>query len=235
MDTTSISDPVLLSVLSTAQQTRGHCLDILSFLSAHHQPANSLPPAEDARTLAKLQKDLTSHLTLLRGRHRAAVFSVRETKQATASSRSEIDTLHLTLQNLFYEQRHLEGEIRACEEYPHAFSKLDLALEEDFLERHPDFSGVGERTEKSGHEMMLARIRDEGEERRRLEAERVGLVKRKAELVKANAKQKEELEKLDREVEGWLEGSGKIRGMLEEKLKVERGDDEIEMGNASST
>ena len=29
----------------------------------------------------------------------------------------EIDALHLQLQNLYYEQRHLRGEIAGCEDY----------------------------------------------------------------------------------------------------------------------
>jgi len=31
--------------------------------------------------------------------------------------RQEVDKLHLQLQNLYYEQRHLQGEIAACESY----------------------------------------------------------------------------------------------------------------------
>nr|GFD57658.1 hypothetical protein [Tanacetum cinerariifolium] len=41
----------------------------------------------------------------------------RRTKQETSEARQEIDELHLQLQNLYYEQRHLRGEIRGCEEY----------------------------------------------------------------------------------------------------------------------
>jgi len=48
---------------------------------------------------------------------RRAIFSVRQAKVDTAEARSEIDTLHLQLQNLHYEQRHLRGEISACESY----------------------------------------------------------------------------------------------------------------------
>ena len=50
-------------------------------------------------------------------RDSTSVFDARDTKQNTAEAKSEIDSLHLQLQNLFYEQRHLRGEIGACEDY----------------------------------------------------------------------------------------------------------------------
>jgi hypothetical protein len=53
----------------------------------------------------------------LRGQNRDAIFRVRDTKQSTAEARQEIDRLHLQLQNLYYEQKHLTGEIAACEAY----------------------------------------------------------------------------------------------------------------------
>jgi THO complex subunit 5 len=44
--------------------------------------------------------------------------SSREAKEATAEARREVDRLHLQLQNLYYEQRHLRGEIKACRDFP---------------------------------------------------------------------------------------------------------------------
>ena len=67
--------------------------------------------------LSKQQKLLYTYLAQLRGHNRNAIFAVRNTKQSTAEARQEIDRLHLQLQNLYYEQRHLRGEISACESY----------------------------------------------------------------------------------------------------------------------
>jgi hypothetical protein len=49
--------------------------------------------------------------------NRKAILGVRSTKQETGEARQEIDALHLQLQNLYYEQRHLRGEIAGCEDY----------------------------------------------------------------------------------------------------------------------
>ena len=74
-------------------------------------------PIEAQYELSKQQKILYSHLSQLRGLNRNALIKVRSTKQRTAEARQEIDRLHLQLQNLYYEERHLRGEITACESY----------------------------------------------------------------------------------------------------------------------
>ncbi|PNS17683.1 hypothetical protein CAC42_3078 [Sphaceloma murrayae] len=225
MDTAPITDPVLLRVLSTAQQTRQHCLSILTFLSEHKQ-TTAIPSQDDALALSRLQKDLNTHLALLRGQHRAAVYSARSSKTLTATAKSEIDSLHLQLQNLFYEQRHLLGEIQGCEDYPHTYTQLSLRDDEDFSARMTGQKGEAWRDGMSDHDFMVAKINEEREERQRLEKERLELVKKKAELTKRNEGLRKELEKVDREVETWLDGRTKIEKMFEDKLGKEiRGSD----------
>ena len=124
MDTSSVQDPLLRSTLASAAQTRQQSLSILDFLD--QQPATTSShlsdPTNDAFAASQLelsrhQKLLNANLARLRRQHRASVFNARDTKQNTAEAKSEIDSLHLQLQNLFYEQRHLRGEIGACEDY----------------------------------------------------------------------------------------------------------------------
>ena len=74
-------------------------------------------PLEAQLELSKQQKVLYSYLAQLRGLNRNAILKVRNTKQSTAEARQEIDRLHLQLQNLYYEERHLRGEIAGCESY----------------------------------------------------------------------------------------------------------------------
>jgi phage/plasmid primase-like uncharacterized protein len=112
-----VTDPSLLPVLRTSAEANSECQNLLSLLepnSSHPQPKAS----EDTRTaIAKQQKLVYSLLAQLRGLNRDAILRVRETKQATAEARQEVDRLHLHLQNLYYEQKHLMGEIAACESY----------------------------------------------------------------------------------------------------------------------
>lgn len=122
----SISDPALLRVLDAAALVRQQSLAILDMLDAQHtaaaaDPTQSPPSDERARhqqlALSREHKQLYAYLARLRGLNRKAILSVRATKQDTAEARQEVDALHLQLQNLDYEQRHLRGEIAACEHY----------------------------------------------------------------------------------------------------------------------
>jgi THO complex subunit 5 len=111
---TPIHDPDLLQVLATIASIRETGL---ALLDCH----DTLPTSDAAPTPApeqqRQQAELLAHVAALRGLHRRAVLSVRGTRQVVADARGEVDRLSLQLQNLVYEQRHLRGEIAACEGY----------------------------------------------------------------------------------------------------------------------
>jgi hypothetical protein len=110
-----VTDPQLTAVLRAAEQARSQCDEILALITAQRD-------ADQANELARQQKKLFSGLAVVRGLSRKAILDVRRTKQDTADARQEVDTLHLQLQNLYYEQRHLNGEIALCENYEYAFA-----------------------------------------------------------------------------------------------------------------
>ena len=122
-----VKDSHLQSVLEAAEQAQHQCNVMLDFLDRHSdslQPSLSpsasstnSSPKEIELAFTKHQKLLFARLSQVRGLNRNAIMGVRKTKQATAEARQEIDTLHLQLQNLYYEQHHLKGEIAACEGY----------------------------------------------------------------------------------------------------------------------
>lgn len=108
-----VTSPGLKAALETSTQAREQAISLLDFVSA--QPATSTPSDEFQIQVSKQQKLLLTYLAQLRGLHRDAHMAARETKAVTAEARQEVDKLHLQLQNLYYEQRHLQGEIQACE------------------------------------------------------------------------------------------------------------------------
>lgn len=109
-----ITDPTLRPLLLTSQATLHQTLDILTWLGKNQSPQ---PSQEAQLDLSRQQKTLFSLLAQLRGQNRRAAFGIRTTKQETAEARQEVDRLLLQLQNLYYEQRHLMGEIGTCESY----------------------------------------------------------------------------------------------------------------------
>lgn len=110
-----VKDPKLVAVINASRDARIQALTLVDQVAAA-VPVESAP-AEAQLEISKQQKLLITHLAQVRGLHRAATFSSRKTKQETAEARQEVDRLHLQLQNLYYEQRHLQGEIAACESY----------------------------------------------------------------------------------------------------------------------
>lgn len=110
-----VTDPRLCAVLQISDQARDQAGALLSL---GEQSYSEGPPSAEAQAeIAKQQKLLFTTMAHLKGLHRNVCFSARETKSQTAESRQEVDRLHLQLQNLYYEQRHLQGEITACESY----------------------------------------------------------------------------------------------------------------------
>ncbi|KAI1757296.1 hypothetical protein F4782DRAFT_223349 [Xylaria castorea] len=110
-----VTDPELTTVLAASRDTRLQALNLVDQIAA-------AGPIDGASTEAQLetskqQKLLITNLAQLRGLHRAANFAARQTKAQTFEARQEVDRLQLQLQNLYYEQRHLQGEIAACESF----------------------------------------------------------------------------------------------------------------------
>jgi hypothetical protein len=109
-----VTDPSLKLALETSRQTREQAVALLDLVS---DTAPTSPTHDFQLQISKQQKILLTYLAQLRGLHRDAHVGARETKALTAEARQEVDKLHLQLQNLYYEQRHLQGEISACESY----------------------------------------------------------------------------------------------------------------------
>jgi len=103
-----VNEPALKKALEVSSSTRDQAIALLDLVSTSD-------PTQ--LQISKQQKLLVAYLAQLRGLHRDAHVGARETKAQTAEMRQEVDKLHLQLQNLYYEQRHLQGEITACESY----------------------------------------------------------------------------------------------------------------------
>jgi THO complex subunit 5 len=110
-----IDDDSLQPLLKTSQAVLAQTQTMIDWLQQHGSAQT--PSLNLQLELAQQQKVMHAYLSKLRGLHRKAMFSARDTKQVTAEARQEVDRLLLQLQNLYYEQRHLMGEIAACEGY----------------------------------------------------------------------------------------------------------------------
>ncbi|KAK3942135.1 Fms-interacting protein-domain-containing protein [Diplogelasinospora grovesii] len=205
-----ITDPSLASVLETSKAAREQALALVDLvIQANAAAGNGLLGADAQSEIFKQQKLLNTNLAHLRGLHRAAHFRARETKSQTAEARHEVDVLHLQLQNLYYEQRHLEGEIFACESFDHTYRSLPLIPVEDFLALHPEHADDDENA------LMIARINHERAEREALEQQRLELQKRKQKLIAENKKRRDDLANLDKDLEKFIDAAKPIQKLFE--------------------
>ncbi|KAB8206201.1 Fms-interacting protein-domain-containing protein [Aspergillus parasiticus] len=205
-----VVDQSLLPVLNSSAVTREQCDKLLALLDPSGDSASS-NSQETVLAASREQKQLFALLARLRGLNREAILRVRETKQSTAEARQEIDRLHLQLQNLYYEQRHLTGEIAACESYDHKYLSLPLIPVEEFLTLFP------EHRDSDAHELMIARINHEHAEREKLEQARQELLKRKQALIAENNKRKEDLASLDQDLERFIDAAKPIQKIFEKE------------------
>lgn len=208
-----VTDPVLRSVLQSAARAREQSLAIIDLLDSFGAPAAGEDVSSSQTSLSRQQKLLTTHLAQLRSLNRKAVLGVRDTKSSTAEARTEIDNLHLQLQNLYYEQRHLHGEIAACQDYKHTYADIPMVPVEEFIALHPEYETSNE------HDITVARIEDEHARRQALEEQKQALVKKKEGLRKEVGARKEELNKLDAEMEKWVKSQDAVAKVFEARQK----------------
>lgn len=124
-----VQDPFLQSVLDVSANTRAQCLNLLELVEQSGVAESESLPRDVQLELFNQQQLLYAYLTQLRGLNRNAILKVRKTKQTTAEARQEVDRLHLQLQNLYYEERHLRGEIESCKSYEYSTLKSYLCEE----------------------------------------------------------------------------------------------------------
>ncbi|KAI9756609.1 MAG: hypothetical protein M4579_003787 [Chaenotheca gracillima] len=212
-DTAIITDAALLSTIEHSRLVLTQCTHLLDFTASAESASSN--DADLSLQISKQQKLLNTYLAQLRGLNRDAIQRVRNTKHSTAEARQEIDRLHLQLQNLYYEQRFLRGEIAACESYDHKYTSLPLVPVPDFLAQHPEHAQLAEDGDENG--LMIARINHEHAEREALEQARQGLLKKKQGLIADNKKRKEDLASLDGEMERFIDAAKPIQKTFEKE------------------
>lgn len=205
-----VTDSNLSTVLDASRDTRLQALKLVDQIVAAGPIENASPDAQIETS--KQQKLLITNLAQLRGLHRAAYFGARQTKSQTSEARQEVDRLHLQLQNLYYEQRYLQGEIAACESYDHTYQQLPLIPLEEFLALKPDHADDDENA------LMIARIEHERGEREALDQKRMELLKQKQKLIADNKKRKDDLANLDKELEKFIDAAKPIQKLFDKNV-----------------
>ncbi|CAB1322051.1 unnamed protein product [Coregonus sp. 'balchen'] len=89
-------------------------------------------------------------------------------KQTPSYGKQRVDVLHLQLQNLLYEVMHLQKEISKCLEFKSKHEEIDLVSVDEFYQEAPPETSRSPLTKDDTHQLTLARLDWELEQRKRL-------------------------------------------------------------------
>lgn len=159
--------------------------------------------------LAEHQNQLLTKLVQLRAANRVMWQNSKVAKAKTSEAKSEIDRLNLSLQGLYYEQRHIRNEIKACKDTPTIYQDVSLISEADFFVINPEAKSL------NGRDLMLGRLAQEKGERLHLEGVKKELIAKKAALIAENKRRKGDLESLEAQLQSFVAASEKIQSIFE--------------------
>ncbi|KAF9730590.1 hypothetical protein PMIN03_011536 [Paraphaeosphaeria minitans] len=214
--TDHLQTPQYVRLYDETQKLKERVNDLTSYQQAHPRPSKTPSSREEIgaekkiqNQLDQLEKRLRAQLAMTRTVYRACVMKVREEKAETAEKKAANDALILGLHNLKYEEQSLRSEIAAAQNYDHKYTKLPLIPTDAFVEKYPPFADASE------HELTMARIEQEHQDRVELEARRQEKLKQKQKLIAEVKKSKDDLTKLDGMVEKFVEHFGPVRKFLD--------------------
>lgn len=117
-------------------------------------------------------EDLQMHGALqfisLKKLNRIAHFRSKKVRHATSDAKLKIDQHHLKLQNLLYEVAHLEKEMSKCLQFKSKHEEISLVPVEQFYDEASEDISKPDVTRNNPHELTLARLHWELEQRKRL-------------------------------------------------------------------
>ncbi|XP_061585061.1 THO complex subunit 5 homolog [Cololabis saira] len=108
------------------------------------------------------------HFMNLKKLNRLAHMRLKRGRDQTHEAKQKVDVLHLQLQNLLYEVMHLQKEISKCLEFKSKHEDIDLVSEEEFYQDAPQEISRPRLTKNDPHQLTLARLDWELEQRMRL-------------------------------------------------------------------
>uniref|UniRef100_A0A8C4HU85 THO complex subunit 5 homolog n=1 Tax=Dicentrarchus labrax TaxID=13489 RepID=A0A8C4HU85_DICLA len=108
------------------------------------------------------------HFMNVKKLNRLAHMRLKRSRDQTHEAKQKVDVLHLQLQNLLYEVMHLQKEISKCLEFKSKHEEIDLVSEEEFHQEAPSEISRPHLTKNDPHQLTLARLDWELEQRKRL-------------------------------------------------------------------
>ncbi|RDD47444.1 THO complex subunit 5-like protein [Trichoplax sp. H2] len=152
-----------------------HCEDIKRSMQAIKKV--KLYSAENStREVAKIKPQALMSILSLREINRISQMLCKNAKDSTQEAKQKCESVQLQLENLLYEIVHLKEEISKCGQFKPCGDDITLLEVEEFYRVAPENISLPERTRHDPHQLKLAQLQWELQEREKL-AEKCRLAK----------------------------------------------------------
>ncbi|XP_073797895.1 THO complex subunit 5 homolog isoform X2 [Danio rerio] len=153
--------------------------------------------AKDGSAEIELRRKQSSiHFITLKKLNRLAHMRLKKGRDQTHEAKQRVDVLHLQLQNLLYEVMHLQKEIGKCLEFKSQHEEIELVSEDEFFQDAPAEISRPQVTREDHHQLTLARLDWELEQRKRLAEQYKTSLSSKEKIQKAIEQKREYLSSL---------------------------------------
>ncbi|XP_067124081.1 THO complex subunit 5 homolog [Centruroides vittatus] len=131
----------------------------------------------------------------------------KRVRESVSEVKQKVDNFHLQLQNLQYEVMHLQKEVTKCLEFRSKDEEIELVPVEEFYKEAPAKISRPTETKNDPHQLTLARLEWELEQRKRLSEKLHKTESQKQEYQQEIEKKKECLENLQPTLKSILEAT----------------------------
>ncbi|KAJ9596915.1 hypothetical protein L9F63_012040 [Diploptera punctata] len=151
---------------------------------------------------------------VLKKLNRLEKFRTKTSRDTLNREKQQVDSYHLQLQNLLYEILHLKKEVTKCLQFKSKDEEIDLVPVEDFYKEAPQSLSRPDVTENDSHQLKLARLEWELEQRKQLAAMCHKLQAAKETVAKEIQTKRERLENLTPRLKSILEVTKPLQDYL---------------------
>uniref|UniRef100_A0A673MUL7 THO complex subunit 5 homolog n=1 Tax=Sinocyclocheilus rhinocerous TaxID=307959 RepID=A0A673MUL7_9TELE len=160
------------------------------------------------------RRQCSVHFITLKKLNRLAHMRLKKGRDQTHEAKQRVDVLHLQLQNLLYEVMHLQKEINKCLEFKSQHEEIELVSEEEFFQEAPAEISRPHVTRDDHHQLTLARLDWELEQRKRLAEQYKMSLARKEKIHKAIEQKREYLSSLQPGLQNIMQASLPVQECL---------------------
>ncbi|KAF9909113.1 hypothetical protein EC991_009023 [Linnemannia zychae] len=156
------------------------------------------------------------NLALLKNLNRQIHQQGRNVRNELTEQKLSVGKVDLGFQNIKYQRKYLLNEIARCHDMETFYQDVPLVSLEEFREMAPENLNNATTSE---HQLMLNRLQFELEERKRYDAEKRRLLAVKVQLTKANKARKAQLNKVETQLESYIQSSQSLQDLFQEPVE----------------